>query len=388
MHDRMHLVWAASLLVALGSSTVARGDGGRGATAALMSARQKFFGVDNVDARDGRVRNDRVIFSWATNTTYAVSVRGRVILLDSFVTRLEVTAGRTPIVIQDLVDLAPEAILLGHGHGDHADNAAFLAGTLGIPIFSSPETCDVMQLDAARIFGAGSTVRCVGVVSRGAAPGAEIVKLDLLQPEATVTAFKHLHSGTVPTDPDVPLVTVKNIPDPRDADMFPAGVPLFAVQDLRTTGFGGAAGAISLFYQVQLNDDPHFTFAWHNTTGPLKEQAPQLFDVMDALPKTDVELGSVVSLGFTTNGERDIVLYNLHLQPKIFIPGHVTAVAVESSSLEWKVGYLKELDAVKVPQELRPELMWLVDPNDYLRPLVFDPKEDRWRTPRGRGGGG
>ena len=51
---------------------------------------------------------------------------------------------------------------------------------------------------------------------------------------------------------------------------------------------------------------------------------------------------------------------------KIFIPNHVTAVAVESSSLEWKVGYRKEQDAMGIPAEDRPELFWLVDPNDYL----------------------
>ena len=76
-----------------------------------------------------------------------------------------------------------------------------------------------------------------------------------------------------------------------------------------------------------------------------------------------------------------------HLAPKVFIPGHMTAVAVQSSSLEWKVGYLKQLDAVKVPQEQRPEVLWMVDPNDYLRPLVFDPKDDRWRGPGNRARG-
>jgi hypothetical protein len=83
------------------------------------------------------------------------------------------------------------------------------------------------------------------------------------------------------------------------------------------------------------------------------------------------------------NGERDIVDYNTHVAPKVFIPNHVTAVAVESSSLEWKVGYQNVQDAMGIPKASRPELMWLVDPNDYLRPLVFDPKDARWRKPGG-----
>ena len=63
---------------------------------------------------------------------------------------------------------------------------------------------------------------------------------------------------------------------------------------------------------------------------------------------------------------------------KIFIPNHVTAVAVESSSLEWKVGYLDQQNAMGIAPQDRPELRWLVDPNDYLRPIVFDPKDPRW----------
>ncbi len=59
---------------------------------------------------------------------------------------------------------------------------------------------------------------------------------------------------------------------------------------------------------------------------------------MQALGPTDVEIGSVVSLGFGINGERDIVDYNTHVAPKVFIPNHVTAVPLESPSLEWKVG--------------------------------------------------
>jgi glyoxylase-like metal-dependent hydrolase (beta-lactamase superfamily II) len=354
---------------------------------ALVRARQKFFGIENVNAETGQVRSDRVIFSWVTNTTYAVSLQGRVFLLDSYVNRLEINPGRTPLVIQDLLDLRPAAILLGHGHGDHADNAAYLAKILEITIYSTPETCDVMQLDAARIFGKGNTVDCVGVVSRGSPPGAEVVTLDFLEPLACVTVFKHIHSGRVPTDPDFPFTPVDNIADPRDADMFPTGTPQWEVLDLRTTGFGGTAGPISLFYQFVMHEPPHFTFVWHNTTGPLKEQGPELFDLMDTLPKTDVELGSIVSLGYDTNGVRDAVLYNVHILPKVYIPGHQTDVALPSSSLEWKLSYLRTLDAMEIPRSQRPESRWMVDPNDYLRPLVYNPFNPRWRHRGGRPAG-
>jgi hypothetical protein len=70
----------------------------------------------------------------------------------------------------------------------------------------------------------------------------------------------------------------------------------------------------------------------------------------------------VVSLGFAQNGERDIVSYIEHLRPRIFIPNHVTAVAVEGSSLGWKVGFYDALRAANVAQDTWPEVSWLVDP--------------------------
>src|SRR4029077_9613404 len=182
-----------------------------------------------------------------------------------------------------------------------------------------------------------------------------------------------------------------NLADPRDAALFPAGTPLSTVLNISTSraGFGGP---ISIYYSFRLHGDNHFTFVWHNTSGALREGCalpnnvpgttpPQpsqpgqnaqgcfgpevgqkLMNLMESLGPTDVEIGSVVSLGFGINGERDIVDYNTHVMPKVFIPNHVTAVAVESSSLEWKVGYGKQQDAMGVAAEDRPELRWLVDP--------------------------
>jgi hypothetical protein len=382
---------AAALAVVAGPGDAKRLDT---ETDAMVKARNLFFGAQNVDQASGQVAKDKVIFSWLTNTTYAVSAKGRVFLLDSFVTRLETLPGRTPFVLQDMVNLQPEAILLGHGHGDHADNAAYIAHQPGSTIYSSPETCDVMQLDAARMFGAGVTVPCKGIVSRGSQPGAEIVKLDFLEPIACITAFKHIHSGTVPRDSSFPLVPVSNIADPRDATMFPKGASQNSVFNTSTTSFGSPpgnpAGSISLYYQFVMRGDNRFTFAWHNTGGPLKEGAgadpglpspaigQRVLDIIDALPKTDVELGSIVTLGTSTNGLRDPLMYVQHVKPKIYIPGHMTAVALESSSLEWKVSLLKLMNQLEIPADQRPELRWLVDPNDYATPLVYDPKDARW----------
>lgn len=398
---------------------------------AAIAARQKYFGAENVDPRSGQIRGDRVIFSWLTNASVAVSVLGHVVLLDTYINRLELPPPpgttdlrRTPIDYQDLVNLRPDAIFLGHGHGDHADNAAYIAKQLDIPIYASPETCDVMQADVVRLSGDpnpanggariipdGRPVRCIGVVSRGSVPGAEVVHLDALEPRVCIVAFKHIHSGAVPIDTTFPAVPVSNIADPREPDLYPRQTcvtptsncqgtgtptaPLPGQVNLTTSGFGSLPGSpggpISLFYQFIVRRGPNFSFAWHNTTGPLKEGAgsdpglpspavgAHLFSIMESLPRTSVELGSIVSLGFATNGVRDAILYQQHLRPLIYIPLHVTDVAVPSSSPEFKKSYVATLDTAQVPY--RPELRWLVDPNDFARPMVYDPDDRRWASP-------
>lgn len=396
---------------------------------AVTAARQKIFGLENVDPKSGQVREDRVIFSWLTNATFAAAVKGHVLLLDTFVTRLEVQPGRTPLVIQDLVDLDPDYIFIGHGHFDHADNAAYIAAQTGAVIFASPETCDNMAIDAQNNFNnhytSVKTVTCRPLTSRGSLPGAEIVSIHDLEPELDIKAFKHLHStNTGVTDPDaVPIAASSagvclptptkgntfpcNLQDPRDPQLFPAGTPLSSVMQIGTSR-AGAGGPISMFYVFTVKNpgrDP-FRFVWHNTTGDIvdscalpnnnpatslpfepgqaangcfpgvtvngKTVGANLASIMDNLGPVHVELGSVVSLGFNQNGERDIVTYLQHVRPRFFIPNHVTAVAVEGSSLEWKVGFIDALKAANVPQSSWPQILWIVDPNDYLRPIVFD----------------
>jgi hypothetical protein len=389
------------------------------ASAATIAIRQHFFGAENVDPRTGQVRDDRVIFSWTTNASLAVSIEGRVVLLDTYINRPELppTPGqpdlrRSPLSPQDLVDLEPEAIFLGHGHGDHADNAAFIAKQLNIPIYSSPETCDVMQADVQRMFNDPNTVNggakiipdnkpvtCIPVVSRGSVPGTEIVHLKQLEPVACIVAFKHIHSGRVPTDPDFPFIAVNPDSDSREDSLYPhltsltpGAPPVPGQEDLRTTGFGtipgSPGGPISLFYQFVLRGDNHFTFIWHNTTGLLKEGVgsdpglpspavgAHLFQIMDSLPATDVEFGSIVSLGQSTNGVRDPILYNQHIKPQVYIPIHETDATPISSSLRFKIAYQKAVVAADVP--VRPEARWMVDPDDFARPMVYDPHDERW----------
>src|SRR5262249_37917926 len=149
--------------------------------------------------------------------------------------------------------------------------------------------------------------------------------------------------GTAPTDPNFPFIAINNDSDPREPSLYPTqtslipprnGTPVPGQENLQTSV--GTGGPISLFYQFILRGGNHFSFVWHNTTGPLKEGigsdpglpspavGAHLFQIMDSLPQTDIEIGSIVSLGLTTNGVRDPILYQQHIKPLVYIPIHMT----------------------------------------------------------------
>ncbi|MBI3028072.1 MAG: MBL fold metallo-hydrolase [Candidatus Rokubacteria bacterium] len=352
-------------------------DPGPPAPPSRVAARQHYFGVENVDPVTGNVRKDRVIFSWFSNTSLAVALKGRVVLLDAFINNRQDTPGRTPTTLNELVALKPEAIFIGHGHFDHAELAGYIAAVTGATIVGAPEHCDMARGDAQAVLGPTATVNCVEAVSRSSAPGAEVNALEVLKPDACITVFKHVHSGVAAPDPTNPPNPVEPIPDPRDPVLFPPGP---GPSDGVSSSGDGAAGALSLFYQFRVNHDNSFTFVWHDTVG-LKEQAGplSLYDIMRALPLTDIHFGSIVSLGFATNGVRDIALYINAVEPKIFAPLHHDVVSPQSSSPFWKLAVEREF--ANHPDFHRPQLPWLYDHYDYLRPELFtiDYKAPHWR---------
>jgi L-ascorbate metabolism protein UlaG (beta-lactamase superfamily) len=397
MNRLLSLAVTAVCLAAFGARAVPP------ASSDLVKARTLIFGEENVDQRTGQVAQDKVIFSWLTNATYAASVKGHVILLDTYVHRAEVVPGRTPFVVEDLLSLKPEAAFLGHGHGDHADNAAWLGAKLGIPIFASAETCaDLKNLDIPNLIATGAlpgtptpTLDCRDVTSNGSHPGAEIVKITAFEPVMSITAFRHFHSGTAYPETKFPITPVKNIADPRDPDMYPPGVPHSFVTR------GRIGGPISIYYHFVVRGDHSFTFVWHNTTGdlnngctldhgppacwddmfPAEHVSANVRNAITSLSPTDIEFGSFVSLGFATTGMRDPIQNSATLKPKIWVPIHQTNAALPTSSLYFKVAYLKQLEQMQPPltPEQRPEPRWMVDPDDYLKPLVYDPKDERWK---------
>src|SRR5258708_39772765 len=79
----------------------------------------------------------------------------------------------------------------------------------------------------AKLVPDANPVNCIGVVPRGSVPGTAVVNIKQLDPVACIVAFKHIHSGGVPTDPKFwgsnPIVPVINDFDPREQAMYPPG---------------------------------------------------------------------------------------------------------------------------------------------------------------------
>ena len=349
------------------------------AVPALVAARTHFFGIQNVDPKSGAVDKEKVIVTWFSVQSYAVAARGHVFLLDSYIYRMSDTEGYVPATLQELVDLKPEAIFIGHGHGDHADNAAYIAGKTGARIYGAAEHCEAMQGDAARIFGAGTSVSCTSLTTPASAPGSEISTIDQMRPDVCINSFKHLHSGPAPLDPDFPQNLVNPVRDPRVNELYPPLPP--PTLDTRTRSLSG--GSVSMFYQFSIGG---FSFIWHDTNGPIKDFQPQLIPLIGSLPKADVEFGSLVSTGETINGVRDIAMYIQLVKPKIFYGGHTDNFNIGASPY-YHQALQRQFDIFAIPDTERPVIGGFHDPYAYLRPglATFEWKSKAWdAVPEGK----
>src|SRR5215470_17419472 len=374
---------------------------------AMIAARQKIFGVENVDANTGAIKKDKVIFSWLGHISGAVSFFGRVIMMDTYIPRLEVTPGRTPLVIKDIIDMKPEAAFISHGHSDHADNAAFIAAKTGANLYMSPEACATaqaaltrmkndpfMQADPFFAIPQSTTISCTGVTTAGSVPGTEVVRLTQLEPLVCINAFRALHSQAVPVDPDWGDRVVVDTPDPRDPALFPPGVSLTppsnpanrlpGQQDLRQgNGIGGPD-------QIDYN----FTILFNSSVGAMKEgigsnwlngtpaDGQRLLNLVRALPNTDLNFATLSSGNTDHNAWRDHVYWAEAVRPKIMTTGH----APVGAALQYYSGFLDQLKLMEQPKNAWPGFprqFWpiLRNPTDVLKPEVYTPGDSVWFNP-------
>ena len=381
----------------------------------VVAARQKIFGFENVNATTGATKKDKVVFSWLGHNTGAVSIMGRIVMLDTYIARLEVTPGRTPFVIKDVVDLKPEALFIGHGHGDHADNAAFIAAKTGATIYMSPEACGTAQTALARMkndafmqadpfyaIPQNAAINCVGITSPGSVPATEVVRINQLEPLVCIVGFRALHSVAVPVDPDWGPIVVVDSPDPRDPELFPPGVRLTpnnprlpGQQDLRQGA--GPGGADQMDFHFVTRAGYNFSMHFNASTGALKEglgsnwpngtpaDGQRLMDLVRSLPPTDLAFSTFSSGNTDENGWRDHVYWAEALRPRILTSGH----APVGAALQYYSGFMNQLALMEQPKNAWPgfpRAQWPVvrnhtDPTDILKPEVYSIGDPAWQHP-------
>lgn len=339
--------------------------------AETVQARQHFFGKGNVDPASGKPARDRAVFSWVTTSTLAASIAGRVVLLDTYIHKGEDQPNYVPATVGDLIALRPEAIFIGHGHSDHAKNAGTIAVETGATIVGTPEHCDQAKAEASEYAPTAPQITCVAAVSRDSAAGAEVNVLSMLAPAVCVTALKHLHSDAEPPDPEHAPNPVLAVPDVGPVLVHPPGPS--AVVDVADTFADTGDEGWSVLYQFRVGA---FAVTWHDTVGPLKERAPQVLELLRGLPRTDVQLGAVLGLNVATNGLRDPAMYVEALRSKVFAPLHHDFITEYGSADDYESAFRREPEV----RTVAPEIRWLSDPRDYVRPelLEFDVKDPRW----------
>ena len=332
-----------------------------------IALRERFFGAENVDAR-GNLRTDKVILTWTSVMTYAAAIGGHVVLLDAWVAR-GVHSGYVPTDAGELAMLRPSHVFLGHGHFDHAADAAQIVSDSGATLVGTPEHCDQVRAQALRDVG-DSSVACVAAAPRAVLPG-KTTRLRVLR-GVGVDAVSVVHSGAQPPSREEGVRAP--IAPPSDLSVIADKPP--APEDVSHLGSHlGDRENGDLLYQFRVG---RFALTWHDTSGPNTELGPAVFPALRRLPQTDVEVASVQGFGQFTSAGRDFRTIVEALRPQELVPGHHDnwLPPVSTSGDRYRPYVTAELN--RIPAADRPVLRWVQDPEDYLRAIVYDVDDARW----------
>ena len=326
----------------------------RAGKAEMIAARQSIFGRRWVDRRTGAMPRDRVLLSWFGVTNFAMSIRGKVVLLDAWVPRGAHT-GYVPTSPEELAALRPKLILIGHAHFDHAADAVPIARASGALLVGLGEHCEAFAARAPAF-----PPPCEAVLPTGALPG-EVAKGRLLA-GVGIKAVKHLHSaGTLPDGYHAPVLP---FPSATVLEHPPTFEDMFHLFGHLPDSEGG-----SVLYRFRVGD---FTLAWNDSSGPLVDRAPGVLDRLRGLGPVDVHIGAIQGFNQYTNGMRDPRTYIEALRPRVFVPSHHDDWAIPGITARGDAyrPYLAD-EIGLIPAASRPKVHFISDPIDYLRPAAL-----------------
>lgn len=333
----------------------------------VQAARERILGPNATDPA-------QVKLWWFGVSSFIASAGGHLFLFDAWEI-VGLHADYAPIGREELAAIKPEAILVGHGHFDHAADAGYVAGHSGAVVVGSEEICDVAKEDAARD-GNENSFRCLitGTMDSPAPGTIQSVRLWADLPEVNI--LQHIHSAATPEpqDPGVPFI---HIPDLLTFLVFLNTDPQETAQFIPT--LGDAQGG-TWAYHLRVGN---FSLLWHDSAGPINEGNPFAAEIQHALDSfpgcVDVQVGAIVGFNQPLNGLRDPRLYVQHAHPRVFLPSHHDAWApvVGGGAAGYESAWRAELARLDNP----PQLDFLRDPEDYLSVRTYRVDDPLWAVP-------
>jgi hypothetical protein len=331
-------------------------------------ARERILGPNATDP-------DRVRVWWFGVSSFVMSIGGHLVLLDAWES-IGLHANYVPIGREELVEIKPEAIFIGHGHFDHAADAGYVAAQTGAIIVGAQEHCDTARSDA-EYDGFEDNFSCLITGTEDTPEPGVIRPVQIWADLPPVQVIKHIHSSLTPelSDPGIPFIHIPNLlpfiehlnTDPREYARFLRGLG---------NPMGGAWA-----YHFSIGD---FTLLWHNSSGPINTGADPFSEaVQEALASlpgcVDVQLGAIVGFNQPLNGLRDPLLYVKHAAPKLFLPNHHDAWApvVGGGARGYEAQWRRDLATL----EHQPALDYLRDPEDFMKRRSYNIHDPFWKTP-------
>lgn len=340
----------------------------------VQAARERILGPGATDPA-------AVKLWWYGVSSFIVSAGGHLFLFDAWET-VGLHEDYVPIGREELAAIRPEAILVGHGHFDHAADAGYVAGHTGAALVAGQSVCDTARARAAQL-GATAVFPCLVLGNRDEPGPGTLRAIRLFSDLPALQVLQHVHSAVDPTDlltGGLPLVYVPDLvtyienlnTDPQEAALF--------LSTLQDDGGAGQPEGGTWAYQLRVGD---FSLLWHDSTGPIGDEepvGPTIQAALAGLPGcVDVQVGAIVGFGMVTSGLRDSTLYVASAHPQVFVPNHHDAWApvVGGGAAAYEAQWREALEGLEHP----PELDYLRDPQDYMLPRVYRVDDPRWKTP-------
>ena len=313
-----------------------------------------------------------VTLHWTGVSSFVVTLGGHLFLFDAWEV-VGIHADYVPIGREELAGLEPEAILVGHGHFDHAADAGYVAGRTGAVIVGSEEICDTTKEDAARDGNDDRFTCLITGTADSPAPGT-LQSVRLWADVAPITILQHIHSAATPPGDGNEPGPFAPVFDPTPYLQNPNLSPEELARFVET--LGDAQGG-TWMYHLRAGD---FTLLLGDSAGPIFEDE-KVRAALDAFPGcVDVLANAILGFDQPVSGLQDPRLYVEHAHPKLFVPTHADAWAPALSA--GQAAYRDELARQLATLPNPPAVDHLLDPADYLVERAYRIADPRWVAPQ------